>query len=172
MKKLLLTGCIALLGYTINAQTSFGVTGGYYSYIEKVSNDDISLSEDVSGFFAGLFAEFTLNDKLKLQPELQVTSVFSNGESLQQLLLPILLKYGIDDKFSVLFGPQFDFVLRELPLGKEFGMALSAGLMYDFSENYYATFRYSLGVTERLDANIDDLKGSISGAHLGFGYRF
>ena len=173
MKKALIILCIALLSCaTTSAQTSYGITGGYYSYIEKVNLGGLSVSENASGFFIGVFGEFTLSKYIKLQGETQFTSVLNNGESLQQLVVPILVKYQVDDKFSDGLGPQFDYVIQELVLGKQFGMALSIGLFYDFLDKFYATSRYAFGITERAEDHPNDLSGGINGAHLGIGFRF
>jgi hypothetical protein len=173
MKKTLIIMCIAFFSYTAStAQSSYGITGGYYSYIEKVDTSELSLSENASGFFVGFFGEFELSNYLKLQAEAQFTSVYNNAQNLQQLVFPILLKYQVDDKFSVALGPQFDYILEDLPLAKEFGMGLAAGLFYDFTDKFYATFRYTFGITERVEDNVNDLSGGIGGAHVGIGFRF
>ncbi len=173
MKKTLIILCMAFFSYTAaTAQNSYGLTAGYYSYIEKVNTGGLSLSENAAGFFVGVFGEFTLSKYIKLQAETQFTSVYNNAQNLQQLVFPILFKYQVDDKFSVALGPQFDYILEDLPLGKEFGLALGAGLFYDFSDKFYATFRYAYGITERVEDNPNDLSGGISGANLGIGFRF
>jgi len=113
-----------------------------------------------------------LKGSFKLQAETHLTSVFHESQSLQQIVVPVLLKYPLDDKFSITAGPQFDYVFQELILGKQFGVGISTGLFYDFSKRCYATVRYAFGVTERVEDNPDDLSGGINGAHIGIGFRF
>ena len=191
MKKLLFIAVIAILSsLNVNAQetpsstkeTSYGVTAGFQATSLKVSLKGLSdIVEDAEGFFIGLFAEFPLSEKFSIQPEFHYSSVTKDGESIDNLILPVFLKYYITEKFNVMSGLQFDY-FTEKDLGdiKRFGLGLGIGLGYDITDSILISSRYSFGITNRIDTSefIDDsidssdLSAKTNIFQIGLGYRF
>ena len=191
MKKLLFIAVIAILSsLNVSAQetpsstkeTSYGVTAGFQSTSLKVSLKGLSdIVEDGEGFFIGLFAEFPLSEKFSIQPEFHYSSVTNDGESLDNLILPVFLKYYITEKFNVMSGLQFDY-FTEKDLGdiKRFGLGLGIGLGYDITDSILISSRYSFGITNRIDTSefiddfidLSDLSAKTNIFQIGLGYRF
>ena len=175
MKKLIITA-LMFAGITISAQeTKFGVTAGYNMSMGKLTEtglkSDRTVTTSDSGFFVGLFADFKINDKFGVQPELHYTAVYSEGNESNMLTMPILAKYYITDKFSVMAGPMLDLVLDEVSdNANTFGIGAAIGVAYDFTENIYATARYSFGLSNRIDQANTTVKGDFF--QIGIGYRF
>lgn len=172
---------------SLNAQdTKFGATAGYNSLIASVKFDGISASDNVSGFYIGLFADIQTSEKFHVQPEIQYVNSRQDGESGNSLVVPIMVKYMASEQFSLLFGPQLDFILEESDGVKKMGVGLSAGLSYDITEKVFASVRYSLGLNNRLEddaviftdggedpgINASDIKTKFNFLQIGLGFRF
>ena len=185
MKKLLFFIVLIVMCYNVNAQdqptnysgdNSFGVKAGFTSLSISASTSGVSVSEDASGFYAGIFADFSLSEKFSIQPELLYVNISESGESSGFLLIPILAKVKITEEFGVLAGPQLDILLDEDSAGfKKTGVGLAAGLEYYFTENIFIDARYSFGLSDRLgdfDTDGVDVKLKFNYFQAGLGYRF
>ena len=84
----------------------------------KASSNGISISDGASGFYVGLFADIKISEKFNIQPELAYTAAFKNDESTNVITMPILAKYYVAEKFSLLAGPMLDLIVDET--GDEF----------------------------------------------------
>lgn len=186
MKKIVLYVSFILTLAKLNAQnTTFGVTIGYNSFIASVKFDGASATSSASGGYLGVFAEFQTSEKFSVQPELQYVHSSKDGESGSTLLLPVLGKYRASNEFSLLFGPQFDYLLEDSEGINKLGIGLSAGLNYDFSKKLFASLRYSLGLNNRLEESaiifdesdpvifdLGEIKTKLNFFQVGIGYRF
>lgn len=188
MKKLFLYTCITLLSImVVNAQDDsntssnqqFGLKAGYSSFIAKVKVDGASGSDNVGGFYIGAFAEFELSNKFNLQPELTFANYSQDGESSSVLLIPILAEFKANNELGLYFGPQLDYLLNEEDSEglKRLGLGLSLGASYDISDDVFIDTRYTFGISDRLDGDLEDFEGLTIKAMLnyfqvGLGYRF
>ncbi|WP_298553532.1 outer membrane beta-barrel protein [uncultured Algibacter sp.] len=170
---------------TLSAQsTEFGATAGYNSLIATATFNGASGSDSVSGFYVGLFADFETSDKFHVQPEIQYVNSIQNGESGGSLVIPVLGRYYISEEVSLNFGPQLDFILEESPGVKALGLAIAVGLSYDINTNIFLSFKYALGLTDRLEDGaviFDEFGNSISSEgittkfsflQIGLGFKF
>lgn len=174
MKKLLFIAMITIAGLgTANAQKAkFGAVAGFHNLSIRASNSGISASADGSGFYAGFFGEFTLSETLNLQPEIQFASSYNDGEAGNQIVLPVMLKYFVAEEFNLQVGPQFDFALDSGPGVKSLGVALGFGAGYDFSDKFFASGRYALGLNNRLENAPSGTTVKFNTIQIGVGYRF
>ena len=174
MKKLFFIAMIMIaVVNTANSQNSkFGTTGGFHNLSIKASSSGISASADASGAYAGFFGEFELSESLNIQPEVQFAIVFSDGESSEQIVLPIMFKYYVSEQFNVQAGPQLDFALNAGPGINTFGIALGFGAGYDFSDKFFASGRYGLGLSNRLADAPSGVNVKFNTIQVGIGYRF
>ena len=188
MKKIILSVILTLsLIIVCNAQNDsnaksdqqFGIKAGYTSFIAKVKVDGASGSDNVSGFYIGAFAEFELSDNFNLQPELTFASYSQDGESSSALLIPVLAKFKANNELGIFAGPQFDYLLNEEDSEglKRLGLGLAIGASYDISEQVLLDVRYTFGITDRLDGDLEEfedfnVKAKINFLQVGLGYRF
>ncbi len=174
MKKLFPIIFIALFSISANAQdTSFGVVAGYHSLGQKVSIDVASVTVNTSGFYVGFFADFSISESLNLQPELQFASVSQDGESLNELIIPIMFKYAVSEQFSLMAGPQLDFLLEDT--GDEanaLGFGIGFGAAYDISDHVFISSRYALGLNNRIKDDLFDSSLKLNTFQIGLGYKF
>ena len=176
MKKLLLFTALISFCFTVNAQESkFGVTAGYQSSSFKVSGAGLDISTDASGYFVGFFAQFSVSETFSIQPELHYSSVSDDGESIGDIIIPVMLKFHLTDKFNFMAGPQFDYITEDDAEGiKKFAMGLGFGLGYDISDNISLGARYSIGF-DRLDdegEDVGDASFKINIFQIGLSYSF
>ena len=111
MKKLLLVA-ITVLGFTYLSQAQevrFGATAGYLNARGSVKAGDISISASESGFYLGAVADFNVSENFNVQPEL----LYANVDGSSGLMLPILGKFAISEKFNLQAGPQLVFSLED-----------------------------------------------------------
>ncbi len=169
MKKVLLIATIALFGISANAQSpDFGVTAGYLNARGSVKAEGISVSASESGFYAGVSADFEISENFHIQPELLYASVDGNGA----IMLPVVGKFYIDDKFNVQAGPQFVFSTEDTPddfSSIEFDLA--GGLGYDITDNIFAEARYTFQINNSYTGD-EDIKVRGNYLMVGIGYKF
>ena len=175
MKKMFFVA-IATFGFTFssNAQNvDFGATAGYHNLIVRASADGISASDGASGFYFGLFADFSISDKFHIQPELQYASVSQDGGTGNEIIVPVMAKYYPAANFYLQAGPNFDLIIDDSEGVNDFGFGLAGGLGYDFTEKFFASARYSFGLSERLQEDIGfDVSTKFNFLQIGVGYKF
>lgn len=156
----------------MNAQ-KIGVLAGFTS--QRFDIDGID-SESESGFHIGAFTNFSLSEKIGLQPEL----TFSSVDDLSMLSLNGIFTYLLSDSFKLQFGPQFGLArgdeidLLDDLLGDDFtkfNFQLAIGLGYNISNNLMVQIRYGLQLNDHIkDVDVGGIK--ISTISVGLGYKF
>jgi opacity protein-like surface antigen len=174
MKKVLFIAALAFLGLEkVNAQeTSYGVTAGFHSLSISVSDGSTTVSSNGSGYYFGFFGDFNISDKFNIQPEIHFASAYQDGDSANELIIPIMAKYYVSDKFNIQAGPQFDFVVDESDGLNKFGVGFGFGVGFDFSEKMFVATRYSLGLSNRIEDAPSGVSSKFNTFQIGIGYRF
>ena len=182
MKKIILTAAAVFAFSFANAQDAkYGVKGG----LNMASNSEDGASSIVAIHLGG-FAEFKINDKFAVQPELiysaQGANISDMGVSttfnLNYINIPVMAKYYVADAFSLEAGPQIGFLMsakagsldvKELCNSTDFGINLGAG--YDLNEKMTLGFRYNMGMS---DVYKDQQTGTSHNSviQFSFGYKF
>lgn len=90
-----------------------------------------------------------------------------------------MFKYKANNEFSILAGPQFDYLLNEDDSEglKPLGFGLAVGASYDITENVIIDARYSFGLSNRVEDNIEEFEGfdvtaKFNYFQIGLAYRF
>ncbi|MFQ3297604.1 MAG: opacity protein-like surface antigen [Polaribacter sp.] len=174
MKKVLFILVVAIVGLgNVNAQGSnFGITAGFHNLSLKLDVLGMTESESSQGFFVGVTSDFSLSDKFSLQPQLQFATSSQDGDSLEQLILPIMLKYHVTEKFNLQAGPQLDYVLSDSEGLNAIGFGLGFGAGFDFSEKIFVSTRYALGLSNRFEDAPSEISLKLNTFQIGLGYRF
>ena len=164
---------IAGLGKLSAQETTFGATAGFHNFTISASGGEITASSSSQGYFVGLFAEFNVSDKFNVQPEVHFASVFEEGETLNELIIPIMAKYYVSDEFSIQAGPQLDFLIEDDAEGiNKFGVGVAIGAGYDFTEKLFVSSRYSFGLSNRIENAPSGISSRFDTFQIGLGYRF
>lgn len=123
MKKILVSLVLVILcSATLWAQgIGFGIKAGANISNTNISSDDYSLdTKSKFGFHGGVFFTFMFSEKLGIQPELLYStqgseydeSSFDGKLTIDYVNIPVLLRYNINETFSVHAGPQFGILLK------------------------------------------------------------
>lgn len=179
---LLLTSCAARVAYLSRSERVSSSFSGNTSIVESalkssntskssVANSSLlntSGTSSISGFLIGIyFTEIELGEKFELQPEVDFLLV----KDLNEIQVPVLIKYNVADEFSVLAGPNAGYLL-DAPTGlKSFNFGVDFGVAYDVGEKFNINARYGLGLSNLLE-NAGGSSLKLSGFQVGFGYQF
>ncbi len=177
MKKVFFTALVAVFFANTNLQAqnkTFGVTAGYSSHIQRLSADEGSLSVSTEGFFIGLFKEFSISDTYSIQPELQFNSFTRGGETLNLLIVPVMFKFPLADRFNLQAGPQLDLIVSDSDGANALGYGIAFGGQFHISKRFSLVARYSFGLNNRLDDDLlsDDVKIKFNTLQAGLTYNF
>ncbi len=170
MKKIILAAAaIFAIGAAQAQEAKFGIMAGADFASAKLKAEGYNLTDNTTAFVGGVFVDITASDKFHVQPE--VVIVTADGGS--QLQVPILAKYYMADKFSVLAGPDMLFDLNEKTDGvKNFGLGIDLGAAYDINEHFLVEAKYNLGLTNFIEDAPTGYSLKVSGFFLSLGYKF
>jgi opacity protein-like surface antigen len=167
MKKIILTSVILVITLSMNAQ-NFGVRAGADFATAKADFDGIKLSENETGFYIGAFTKIEVSEAFKIRPEVNYIYI----KDLNQIQVPVLAEIGVSDKFNLLAGPSFAFLLDTEEGAKSFNFGLDFGLSYDISKQFLIEARYNLGLSNLVDDNEFNATLRLHGLFVGIGYMF
>ncbi|NDV44958.1 porin family protein [Flagellimonas sediminis] len=170
MKKLFLV-VISVFAFTYSSYAQdvrFGATAGYLNARASIKADGISVSASESGFYLGAIADFNVSENFNIQPELLYANVDGSGA----LMLPILGKFAISEKFNFQVGPQVVFSLEESVedfSSVEFDVA--GGVGYDIDDDFFIEARYTFQINNSYTGS-EDVKVRGNYLTIGVGYKF
>ena len=167
MKKLILSTVIMTFVLNSHAQ-NFGLRAGADFATAKASFDGLSVSENETGFYIGAFTKIKVSESFKIRPEVNYISV----KDLDQIQVPVLAEIGLSDKFNLLAGPSFGFLLDTEEGVKSFNFGAEFGLSYDLSKQFLIEARYNLGLSNLVDDNEFNATLKLHGLFVGIGYMF
>ncbi len=177
MKKIILTMAVVLTATFANAQKDmkFGVRGGLDivsaktpSYIDIDPLDPTNpttvagATTSTTGFYVGGFADFSIADKITLEPGINYHSASKDGYKFDYLSVPVTFKYQVADKINILAGPAL-FYNMDSDSEDKTTFNLDLGGSYDITENLFVDPRYSIGLSG--DTKVNHFL-------IGVGYRF
>lgn len=130
MKKIILTSLMLCSVFAFSQEIKFGANVGLnLSNLRGDYPTEIDEHNSKIGFHIGGFAEYSINEKFTLQPELLFSTqgntygykdYYGGGSyydgadynlKLNYLNLPVILKYKIIEKLSIDFGPQIGYLM-------------------------------------------------------------
>ncbi len=184
MIKKLWIACMAVaFAGTMNAQdVKFGVKLGMN--VSSVNEKGPNSLDSKNGFVFGVTSEFSLTEKISLQPELLFSQHGARSKDdftldLNYFTMPIMVKYYVVDGFSIEAGPQFSFLVKDEILdgaqvtdvtAESFDLMASLGLGYQFKNSLFFQTRYNLGL---IDTNISENFNVKNGVfQMTLGYQF
>ena len=154
---------------------NLGIKAGLNMY--KISSDDNTLYDQMTGFHLGLLGHIHLDSQWALQPELVYSSQGAKSGSSEHKLdyinVPVLLQFMFDNGFRLQAGPQLGLLVRadnkdDLNL---IDLSLGVGLSYVVpSTGFGVDARYNHGLSN-INKN-DAVKSFNRGIQLGVFYIF
>lgn len=195
----------------LSQENRFGIKAGF-NYSSVVGDLTEGLKFRFSGH-AGVFMEFDLSERLKFQPELLYSSQgfqfssdlasienpgtstnqndFRNNVQLNFLTIPLLMKFGINDRLDAQVGPQFGFLINQVIKTKnlnesnsdsddksvrngdfqlDYGAALGLGIK--LNENFALSPKAYIGLRNRLNGLGGNAYNVNVALQLSLGYVF
>jgi hypothetical protein len=134
----------------------FGIKGGLNLTFFKVVEGNFGTDPEVAtGYYGGVFADFSIDDNFNIQPEL----LYIGLNDFKFLNAPIYLKYTVDGNFDILLGPSlnyfFDFFSNKLKIRADISAA------YNITPALDVHLKYTIGFQEITP----------NGLFIGAGYR-
>lgn len=214
MKKILFSAIFLATGFVNAQEIKFGAKVGL-----NISNfsGEVTDAKSLIGGQIGGFTEIAISDKFAIMPELifsmqgaktnyfesDVNYSYSEASKtkLNYLNIPVLAKYNVNEKFSILAGPQFgilisakeDFDVSETISGvtdsysesvdvkdlyKTLSLSLNIGASYSITEKIFVDARYNLGLSSIAKDFTDEFGDSYSAdiknnvIQFSVGYKF
>lgn len=189
MKRIILAAiAVMAFGFTNAQQTRFGIKGGLN--ITSFAGGNYYDSKSLVGFQVGGFAEIKIIERLSIQPEVLYSTQgaklevgMTNFDSkLDYINIPVLAKFYVTKQFTVEAGPQIGFLVsaksngndaKDLYKSADTGFNFGAG--YNFTDNVSVNLRYTVGISNIEDYNIDNVqqyydspKNSVLALTLGY----
>lgn len=152
----------------------YGVRGGLT--ISNLDFDEMPTMENKhrNSFYIGFFAEIGLSKTVSLMPEIQFSPEGANEEvfHLDYIQAPILIKFRLSEKLKFGLGPQVGLKVHKEGDGvKNFAYSGVAGVEYKISHLLFADVRYTYGISDVFDDNLD-VSAKNTNIQLGVGYKF
>ncbi|MFN4198616.1 MAG: porin family protein [Flavobacterium sp.] len=204
MKKVLLAAtAIFTFGLATAQDISYGAKAGLNM---STLTGDVEDAKSIFGFHVGGFVEIKISEKFSIQPELLYSAQGAKTEfnenfdgfnikvketvNLGYLNIPIMAKYYVSDKFSLLAGPQIGLNLsakakaeasfEEISFSETvdikdevetLDLGLNFGAAYSISEKIFIEGRYNFGLSNIVkDSDGDKAMNGVF--QLSLGYRF
>lgn len=191
MKKMLFVLCLMGVVVSLQAQLKFGAKVGLN--ISTLTGDVEDVKSKVGPLF-GVFADYSISDKLSIQPELlfsmqgcKVESVYEDEEGsfdedfsikLNYVIVPIMVKFYLVEGLSLQAGPQLGFLTTAKADDEDmkddvnkFDLGLNIGAGYEMENGLGVGLRYNFGLT---NVNKEDYMGDAKNGVFSFAliYRF
>lgn len=172
MARLIILAAALLICPLAQAQT-YGIKGGVN--FANLTGNDADAFDGITAFHVGLLAEYTILDRVTLQPELlysvQGGEIDGDEYKLNYVTLPVMVEFDIDGSLSLHAGPQFALLAGEtsniVPQdAKNYDFGIAAGLEYDITDGLFLQGRYVWGQKQIFDDA--DVKNSVIQLSLGF----
>ncbi|MFH6993670.1 porin family protein [Flavobacterium sp. FlaQc-48] len=171
MKRIILAAiAVMAFGFTNAQETRFGVKGGLN--LTSFAGGNYYDAKSLVGFQVGGFAEIKIIERLAIQPEVLFSTQgakFDGGvdgdfdSKLNYINVPVLAKFYITKQFTVEAGPQIGFLVSAKRDGndakdayKSIDTGFNFGVGYNFTENVAVGLRYTVGLANIGDYEIDD----------------
>ena len=150
----------------------FGVKAGYANTNFAGDAD----TDAASNFYIGGLVDFSISEKLHIQPELLYSMEGSDEDELNLdfIRIPVMFKYFVGEGFNLQAGPQVAFVaggglVKDFTKSMDFGLGFGAA--YELNSGLFFDARYNLGLTDLNDTGSPE-KITTNSFQVGLGYRF
>ncbi|MBC7745514.1 MAG: PorT family protein [Flavobacterium sp.] len=194
MIKILLTSFLVSFSFIpLFGQVNFGFKAGLN--LSTLTNFNSSDNKTKLGLNGGILTEIGLRKKFIVRPEILYSVKgykFSSqlyyenlSVNLYYISVPLLGGYRLNDKFTILLGPEFSYLTNDKSISDrsnhDISIALDLGTTYNIKNGLGAELRYSYGFQDIADIIITDSSGKIIGKdgissnrvfQLGLFYKF
>lgn len=159
---------------TFSQETRYGVRSGL-----NISNLDFEPDADFknahrNGFVFGGFVDYGFSELMSAQIELQYSAEGGKADDLKAdyIQMPIMLRFNLGDSFTIGAGPMVSLkTWKNQDAFSTFAFSAIGGLEYMLTEELFIDARFSYGITNILDQDIDGLEAKNNNIQIGFGIK-
>lgn len=192
MKKIVMAA-IAVLGLSTAAQAQMDVKFGPKVGLNLASISDLNDSSMRTAYYVGAVAEFKINSRFSIQPEIVYSAQGAEGKNFgiktkfknDYVTVPVMAKIYLIDGLNFEIGPQIGFLVNAkgsvdvngVEVGKDLksdlkstDVSLGLGAAYELPMGFFVNARYNLGLTKVVEDDNSDSKNNV--IQLGAGYKF
>lgn len=165
---------VSISTLTFSQETQFGVRAGL-----NISNLDFTPDADFqnlhrNGFFFGGFVDYGFSDTISLQVELQYSAEGGKADDFKAdyIQMPIMLRFILGEKLTVGAGPMASLkTWKNQDAFSTFAFSGVAGLEYLITDELFVDARFSYGITNILDEDLNGVEAKNNNIQIGFGIR-
>jgi hypothetical protein len=174
MKKIILSALVVCAFTFTNAQDKKGMAIGVKAGLSNSNFTGDLATTATTGFYVGGLVDFSVSDKLHVQPEVLYSGEGAKDAKLNFLRIPIMGKYYVTEALNVQAGPEIalkaggDASIKDMVKSLDYGIGFGAG--YEMASGLLFDVRYNLGLVNIYDGPVAKV-GTIS-IQFGLGYRF
>lgn len=159
---------------SFSQETFYGVRAGV-----NISNLDFEPDADFSnlhrnGFVFGGFVDLGLTETLSLLTELQFSSEGAKADDLKAdyIQMPIMLRFSVGDNLTFGVGPMASLkTWKNNDAFSTFAFSGIGGVEYMITDELFIDARFSYGITNILDEEIEGLEAKNNNIQVGFGIK-
>lgn len=165
---------VSISTLTFSQETKYGVRAGI-----NISNLDFTPDADFqnlhrNGFaFAG-FVDYGFSESLSLQIELQYSAEGAKADDLKAdyIQMPLMLRFHLGDSFTIGAGPMASLKSwKDQDAFATFAFSGIAGLEYMITDELFIDARFSYGITNVLDEDLEGIEAKNNNIQIGFGIK-
>jgi opacity protein-like surface antigen len=165
---------ISITTLTFSQETKYGVRSGL-----NISNLDFTPDADFqnlhrNGFVFGGFVDYGFSESLSIQIELQYSAEGAKADELKAdyIQMPIMLRYSISNNLTIGAGPMASLkTWKNQDAFSTFAFSAIGGLEYMITDELFIDARFSYGITNILDEEINGLEAKNNNIQIGFGIK-
>ncbi len=164
----------SLPALTFSQETSYGVRGGL-----NISNLDFEPDADFNnthrnGFVFGGFVDYGFSESMSALVELQYSAEGGKADDLKAdyIQMPIMLRFNIGNSFTIGAGPMVSLkTWKNQDAFSTFAFSAIGGIEYMITDELFVDARFSYGITNILDEDLDSLEAKNNNIQFGFGIK-
>lgn len=165
---------VSITTLTFSQETLYGVRGGL-----NVSNLDFTPDADFqnvhrNGFAFGGFVDYGFSESLSVQVELQYSAEGGKADNLKAdyIQMPIMLRYHLGDNFTIGAGPMASLkTWKNQDAFSTFSFSGIVGAEYMITDELFVDARFSYGITNVLDQDLDGIEAKNNNFQFGIGIK-
>jgi opacity protein-like surface antigen len=165
---------VSISTLTFSQETKYGVRGGL-----NISNLDFTPDADFqnlhrNGFVFGGFVDYGFTESLSLQVELQYSAEGAKADALKAdyIQMPIMFRFHLGDKFTIGAGPMASLkTWKNQDVFSTFSFSGVGGVEYMITDELFIDARFSYGITNVLDEDLDGIEAKNNTIQIGFGIK-
>lgn len=165
---------VSITTLTFSQETQYGVRAGV-----NISNLDFTPDANFrnlhrNGFFFGGFVDYGFTESISVQVELQYSAEGAKADDLKAdyIQMPIMLRYHLGDNFTIGAGPMASLkTWKNQDAFSTFSFSAIGGVEYMITDELFVDARFSYGITNMLDHDLEGLEAKNNNFQIGFGIK-